>query len=135
MARETDPPVTALSCGAIVDRLLSPLGVPLIPVMGALPDMVPDGAAIAYRRASMAVTYAKGEAAPLTRATVELWIYHPDYFAGLSLAEEARALIEQRSGKSSGLRLTGATLLDAAEDYAGDKYIQTLTFNLTIIPC
>ncbi len=123
-------PVTAISSWVIMAKLLSEIGVPVQAVYGATPDLVPDGPLIAFRRTGLSTGYTK--AAANSEATVEVWIYHPDYVAGVELAERVRAAIEGRSGKTGGLILTRATLADASEDFTGDKYVQILTFLLQI---
>lgn len=134
MASADSPsPLSALSAGLAIEQMLRPIGLPVIPVYGAIPDVVPDGPAISYRRVGMETDYTKPAAARST-AIVEIWIFAPSYPESVDLAEAVRAAIEARSGIVRGIRLIRSSLANAVEDFAGDKYIQILTFNLTITP-
>ena len=125
-------PITALSSWVIMAELLEEIGVPVHAVYGTQPDLVPDGPFIAFRRTGLSTEYTKSSCK--SEATVEVWIYHPDYAESVVLAERVRDAIEQRRGEAGGLILSRSILTDASEDYSGDKYVQILTFLLQINP-
>lgn len=123
---------TALSAGLIMAKLLEVIDdVPVWPVYCELPDKTPDGPAIAYVRRAVRTDYSK-PSCPQRKAVVEVVCYHPDYGASVALAERVVEAVEGRTGHLGDLLLSSATLDDAAEDFNGDKFIQTLTFTLTI---
>lgn len=113
-----------------MDEMLKDIGVPVQAVYGALPDLIPNGPAIAFRRVGASPVYTKRGSTGTV--TVEVWVYHPQYAEGVELAERVRASIEAKQGEVSGLILNSSTLLDAVEDYTGDKFVQILTFSLEI---
>lgn len=130
---QSDIPTTALSSGLIVAHILKPLGYDTFPVYNYLPDHFPDGPAIAFRRVSLAVGQAKGVGGPC-KAVVEIACYHSDYATSIAMAEQVAAAIEGREGRLASLLLRSATLDNASEIYVGDKFVQILTFTLSITP-
>lgn len=113
-------------------ELLADMDVPVQAVFGAQPDLVPDGPFIAFRRTGLSTEYTKSGCK--SEATVEVWIYHPDYECVVGLAERVRDAVERRNGEAGGLILSRSILVDASEDYSGEKYVQILTFLLQINP-
>lgn len=82
---------------------------------------------IVYRRVQFDKGPVKGQRGPDT-AYIEVECYTKDYTEGVELAEAVRDALDGRQYSFAGLVMRACDLTDSSEDWAGDAYVQSMTF-------
>lgn len=128
-------PSTNLSAGKIIFSVLNGSAELKRRVNKVFPVVASQDAVLPYirycRTGLSSVPQKSGQPATDTTVIV-VECYTADYLEGVELAEIVRSLLDHKKGEAGGMTMRACTLVDSAESWENDAYIQELTFQVKI---
>jgi hypothetical protein len=128
-------PSTNLSAGKIIFSVLNGSAELKRRINKVFPVVASQDAVLPYirycRTGLSSVPQKSGQPATDTTVIV-VECYTADYIEGVELAEIVRSLLDHKKGEACGMTMRSCTLVDSAESWENDAYIQELTFQVKI---
>lgn len=128
-------PSTTLSAGKIIFSVLNGSTElkrrinKIYPVVASQKAVLPY---IRYCRTGLSSVPQKAGQPVTDTSVVVVECYTADYLEGVELAELVRSLLDHKQGEAGGMRMRSCTLVDSAESWENDAFIQELTFQVKI---
>lgn len=128
-------PSTTLSAGKIIYAVLNGSNEvksrvnKIFPVVASVDAELPY---IRYCRTGQAAIPQKAGQPGADTAVIVVECYTAQYMEGVELAEVVRSLLDMKQGEAGGMRMRSCTLVDSAESWENDAFIQELTFQVKI---
>lgn len=131
----TTIPSTSLSAGKIIFAALNGSEElkrrvnKIFPVVASIDAQLPY---IRYCRTGQSATPQKDGQPCADTAVIVVECYTSQYLEGVELAELVRSLLDHKKGTVGDMRMRSCTLVDNAESWQDDAFIQELTFQVKI---
>lgn len=128
-------PSTTLSAGKIIFSVLNGSEElkrrinKIYPVVASIDAKLPY---IRYCRTGQSANPQKTGQLGSDTAVIVVECYAADYLEGVELAEIVRSLLDFKQGTVGDMRMRSCTMVDSAESWEDDAFIQALTFQVKI---
>lgn len=128
-------PATSLSAGKVIFAMLNGSAdvtsrvTKIFPVVASQEAKLPY---ISYGRTGLTSVPQKSGQPVADTVVITIDCYTSQYLEGVELAEIVRSLLDHKSYRLGDIVLRMCTLVDSAEDWQSDAFVQSLTFQVKI---